>query len=151
MLRHYLIVIRNSLSCSNPSLLLIWTEPINIESPRFQCQLKLESVTFFSVSHFLLHTETCVGRTQRCTGPDISICEPGANNEQHCPKNWNLPVRDGASTLLLVVTHQRNAPLCYSHTTWYHCALVTHSSPKHSEVSGFRTWRLWPRLGGHAV
>lgn len=61
MLKRFLIVIRNPLSCSNPSPLLIWTEPINIESPRFQCQLKLESVTFFSVSRFLLCTEMCVG------------------------------------------------------------------------------------------
>lgn len=105
MLRHYLIVIRNSLSCSNHSLLLIWTEPINIESPRFQCQLKLESVTFFSVSHFLLHTERCVGRTQRCTGPDISICEPGANNEQRCLKKleftcseWGFLIVTGGDT-----------------------------------------------------
>lgn len=52
MLKHFLIVIRNMLSCLNPFSLFIWTEPINTEA-FFHWQLKLELVTFFTVSHFL--------------------------------------------------------------------------------------------------
>lgn len=143
MLKHYLIVIRNTLSCSNPSLLLFWTEPINIESRRFQCQLKLESVTFFSVSRFLLHIEMCVGRTQRCTKPNISICEPGANNE-HCPKRTLAFLFTCSGWSFLIVTGGETSGegpimlLPYSHVS------VTHLLTKYSWLSKVLTsgWRL---------
>lgn len=149
MLKHYLIVIRNTLSCSNPCLLLIWTEPINIESHRFQWQLKLESVTFFSVSHFLLHIETCVGRTQRCTRPDISICEPGANNE-HCPKKPLAFLLTCSGWRFLIVTGSETSgegPIMlfpYNHTS------VTHLLTTYSWLSGL-TRRFWPQAGGCTV
>lgn len=60
---------------------------------RFQDQLKLESVTFFPVSHFLLCTVTCVGAAhkdaQDQASPDVRM----ALKMSHIPQNeWQIQV-----------------------------------------------------------
>lgn len=59
--------------------------------PSFQCQLKLESVTFFSVSRFLLCNEMCVGAAHKGSQDQALPCERRAQNEAHSQKKeWQF-------------------------------------------------------------